>query len=189
VDLTNNPIYQELKTWPQVSWMISFDNASQQKFEYVRNGANWDQFVQNIKTMKQDQQRVTAHPAYSIYCALDLMEYYDFCTAMDLDIFWCELNHPQELDIRRMPWPVRERAIQEIDRIVEKYQGKPNISLEILERYKLTLQDNSYLHHLDRTLFVTEWHRDIEKKLNKVIRFEDLWPELSVLLQEVPDVK
>jgi hypothetical protein len=29
--------------------------------------------------MKQDGQTVQAHPAYSIYCALDLMEYYDFC--------------------------------------------------------------------------------------------------------------
>jgi organic radical activating enzyme len=189
VDLKNNSIYQELKTWPHVSWMISFDNADQQKFEYVRNGALWQQFTENINTMKSDQQKVIAHPAYSIYCAWDLMEYYDFCSFMNLEIFWCELNHPQELDIRRMPWPVRERAIQEIDCVLKKYQGQKFISLEILERYKSTLQDNSYLYSMNRNLFVTDWHRDIEKKLNKTTRFEDLWPELAVALQEVPDVK
>jgi radical SAM protein with 4Fe4S-binding SPASM domain len=189
VELENNPIYQELKTWPRVSWMISFDNANQQKFEYVRNGADWDQFIKNIQTMKRDNQRVTAHPAYSIYCAWDLIEYYDFCQFMSLDIFWCELNHPQELDIRRMPIDVRQHAIDEIDLVLTKYQGQQNISLDILERYKLTLNDNSYLPPMDRDLYVTDWHRDIEQKLKKTTRFEDLWPDMAVALKEVPDVK
>jgi hypothetical protein len=189
VELENNPIYQELKTWPRVSWMISFDNANQQKFEYVRNGADWNQFVKNIQTMKRDNQRVTAHPAYSIYCAWDLIEYYDFCKSMSLDIFWCELNYPQELDIRRMPMDVRQHAIDEIDRVLTKYQGQQNISLDILERYKLTLNDNSYLPRMDRDLYVTDWHREIEKKLNKTTRFEDLWLDMAVAVQEVPDVK
>jgi hypothetical protein len=139
--------------------------------------------------MKRDNQRVAAHPAYSIYCAWDLMEYYDFCKNMDLTLYWCELNYPQELDIRRMPEPVRMRAIQEIDRILEKYADQKEMSLDILEKYKLTLSDNSYLSPMDRNLFVTDWHRQQEQQLNKTLRFEDLWPELAELLQEVPDVK
>ena len=79
VNLENNPIYLRLRTWPMVQWMISFDNSDQDKFEYVRHGASWTQFVNNIQVMKRDKQTVAAHPAYSIYCALDLMEYYDFC--------------------------------------------------------------------------------------------------------------
>ena len=189
VDLQNNAIYQELKNWPRVSWMISFDNANQQKFEYVRYGASWDKFVENIRIMKQDNQRVAAHPAYSIYCAWDLMEYYDFCKSMDLTLYWCELNYPQELDIRRMPEPVRMRAIQEIDRILEKYADQREMSLDILEKYKLTLTDNSYLAPMDRNLFVTDWHRKQEQQINKTLKFEHLWPELAELLQEVPDVR
>lgn len=188
VDLATNSIYQELKTWPQVSWMISFDNADAAKFEYVRHGADWAQFCSNIKLMQADNQNVTAHPAYSIYCALDLEQYYDFCVKENLRLFWCELNHPQELDIRRAPLSVRQMAIDEIDRVLTKYQGHIDIGLDILERYKLTLKDNSYLYSLNRSLYVTQWHRDIENKLKKRTKFEILWPALAELLREVPDV-
>jgi hypothetical protein len=84
---------------------------------------------------------------------------------------------------------VRQHAIDEIDSVLTKYQGQQNISLDILERYKLTLNDNSYLSQMDRDLYVTDWHREIEKKLNKTTRFEDLWPDMAVAVQEVPDVK
>lgn len=188
-NLQTNAIYQELKTWPQVSWMISFDNADASKFEYVRNGASWQQFCDNIKTMQANNQNITAHPAYSIYCALDLEQYYDFCLQENLRLFWCELNHPQELDIRRAPMAVRQMAIDEIDRVLAKYQGCADVGLDILERYKLTLKDNSYLYSLNRSLYVTEWHREIERKLKKQTKFEDLWPALAQLLEEVPDVQ
>ena len=141
VDLEHNAIYQRLKTWPNVSWMISFDNANQDKFEYVRHGASWPQFVNNIQVMKRDRQKVQAHPAYSIYCALDLMEYYDFCADQELDIFWCELNHPEELDIRRQTVGLRQLAIEEIDRVIAKYQNQLHLSTNVLESYKMTLID------------------------------------------------
>ena len=72
MDLDKNAIYQELRTWPNVTWMVSFDNVEPAKFEYVRRGADWQLFEHNIQQLTQDHQRVVAHPAYSIYCAFDL---------------------------------------------------------------------------------------------------------------------
>lgn len=178
VDLANNSVYQILKHWPSVSWMISFDNAEPAKFEYVRNGADWNQFYTNIQTMKADRQHVIAHPAYSIYCALDLESYYEFCVAENLHLYWCELNNPEELDIRRASMTIRQQAIDAIDRVLLKYQGQYNISLEVLEKYKNTLKDNSYLQPVNRDLDIVKWHQDIENKLKKQIKFEDLWPEI-----------
>ena len=66
MDITTNPVYQKLKDWPQVDWMISFDNANKDKFEYVRHNATWEQFVKNLRQMKADGENVIAHPAYSI---------------------------------------------------------------------------------------------------------------------------
>ena len=54
MEISTNPVYQILKTWPKVEWMVSFDNANKEKFEYVRDRANWEQFVKNLRQMKQD---------------------------------------------------------------------------------------------------------------------------------------
>lgn len=179
VDLERNLIYQRLRTWPNVSWMISFDNADQDKFEYVRHGASWTQFVNNIKIMKQHGQKIQAHPAYSIYCALDLMEYYDFCSEQDLHIFWCEVNHPMDLDIRRQSAVLRQLAVDEIDRVVAKYQNQPTLSTDVLQRYRATLTDNSYLENKTFVPDVLQWHQDIENTLNKTTKFVDLWPAIA----------
>jgi len=178
VDLLTNPIYQMLKNWPSVDWMISFDNADKEKFEYVRDGASWEQFVKNLRQMKKDNQHVLAHPAYSIYCALDLEEYYDFCDQENLSIFWCELNHPEDLDMRRQPMALRQLAIDEIDRVVARYKHRQHLAVDALERYRLTLQDNSYLLNIHHTTNVQVFHQNIETQLKKSVSFADLWPTI-----------
>lgn len=185
MEITTNPIYQILKTWPKVEWMISFDNANKEKFEYVRDGANWEQFVKNLRQMKQDGQKVNAHPAYSIYCALDLIEYYDFCAAEDLGIYWCELNHPMELDIRRHSQALRDLAVEEINQVVDKYGNGRNLAMDVLKTYRNTLLDNSYLRAQEnfdpsKTL---EWHVEIENTLKKTNKFVELWPTLAKEIQ------
>jgi hypothetical protein len=128
--------------------------------------------------MKQDGQQVQAHPAYSIYCALDLMEYYDFCAEQQLDIFWCELNDPEELDMRRQSINLRQLAVEEIDRVVAKYQHQLRLNTNVLESYKMTLIDNSYLKNNQKVPNILRWHSNTETLLNKNTRFVDLWPNL-----------
>jgi hypothetical protein len=129
--------------------------------------------------MKQDGQKVQAHPAYSIYCALDLMEYYDFCAEQRLHIFWCELTNPWDLDIRRQSVSLRQLAIAEIDRVVSKYQDQKQLSTDVLERYRATLTDNSYLTNQDFVPDILTWHQDMETTLKKTTRFVDLWPNIE----------
>lgn len=183
IDLENNPIYQRLRTWPNVEWMISFDNANQDKFEYVRHGASWTQFMTNIQIMKQHGLNIKAHPAYSIYCALDLMEYYDFCNQEKIGIYWCELNHPVELDIRRQSYDIRALAIEEINQVLTKYQHRIDLNVDVLEKYRATLIDNSYLKNNHFVPAVLKWHQEMEWTLNKTAKFVDLWPMLAQQLK------
>jgi len=185
MEITTNPIYQILKTWPKVEWMVSFDNANKEKFEYVRDRANWEQFVKNLRQMKQDGQHVLAHPAYSIYCALDIMEYYDFCAEENLGIYWCELNNPGELDIRRHSSHLRQLAIEEIDRVVDKYGNCVSMAIDTLKSYRATLEDNSYLSQKNnlQPIDTIYWHENTETVLNKTTKFVDLWPELAKAMQ------
>lgn len=180
IDISNNLIYNELRTWPTVDWQVSFDNADRDKFEYVRNGADWDMFVNNIQLMKQHKQRVVAHPAYSIYCAFDLIEYYNFCVEYDLDLFWCELTHPYDLDIRRYPMALRQQAIDEIDRVVSQFEHKHNLAIDKLQQYRMTLADNSYLFNPDYVLQTAKFHELKEKELNKTVTFSQLWPQYDI---------
>jgi hypothetical protein len=160
--------------------MVSFDNANKEKFEYVRDRANWEQFVKNLRQMKQDAQHVNAHPAYSIYCALDLIEYYDFCVSENLGIYWCELNHPVELDIRRHSLQLRQLAVAEIDRVIDKYGNHNSLAIDVLKSYRKTLEDTSYLdsNKLDSTATL-QWHVATEATLKKTTKFVDLWPTLT----------
>jgi radical SAM protein with 4Fe4S-binding SPASM domain len=185
MDINTNSVYQKLKDWPQVTWMISFDNANKDKFEYVRHNAKWEQFVKNIRQMKADGEQVKAHPAYSIYCAWDLMEYYDFCAAENLEIYWCELNHPVALDVRRQSLPVRQRAIEEIDQVVAKYSTQPNLSTDALNRYRMTLKNPSYINNTYdkfKSQDTVVWISMIEAKLKKTQTFQDLWPKLQKMI-------
>ena len=178
VDLATNPVYQELKKWRTVEWQISFDNVDPAKFEYVRDRASWAQFERNIDTMKADGQFIKAHPAYSIYCAFDLVSYYDYCVAKNIDLFWCELTHPWDLDIRRYSMALRQRAIDEIDQVLEKYGDRMGLALDTLKRYRMTLLDNSYIFNQDTyTPNAVEFHQRIERELNKINTFTQLWPE------------
>jgi radical SAM protein with 4Fe4S-binding SPASM domain len=178
IDIDNNPIYNELRTWPSVQWEVSFDNSDPDKFEYVRNGANWEQFVKNIQLMKQHGQQVTAHPAYSIYCAFDLVEFYEFCIKTELDIYWCELQHPWDLDVRRLSTNIRQQAADEIDRVVANFSQHTRLSIDTLKRYQKTLVDNSYLINPDYQSDPLRFHQQIEVELNKTKTFEQLWPGL-----------
>lgn len=189
VDLINNTIYQELKNWPMVDWQISFDNCIKEKFEYVRDRANWEHFVNNIDTMKQDGQKVIAHPAYSLYCALNLVEYYEFCIDKELDIFWCELQHPWDLDIRRLKKPIRDLAIAEIDKIKQLWGTKTvtthSLAIDTLERYRANLLSPEYLTNFDMYFADPfKYHKAIESELGKTVTFQQAWPELNTLLNQ-----
>jgi molybdenum cofactor biosynthesis enzyme MoaA len=179
VDLDRNAVYRMLREWPQVSWQISFDNADAARFEYVRNGASWSQFVRNIDLMKQHGQQVVAHPAYSIYNALDLDAYYKFCADRELDIFWCDLSHPWDLDARRYSSRIRDQARAVIDRIQVAYGHTTNMAVSTLQQYRAMLLDNTYLISPEFRPSPVTWHHEREAELNKTTRFSELWPEYA----------
>ena len=184
VDLKSNPVYQILRDWPQVEWQISFDNASAQKFEFVRRGASWQQFLDNIETLKQDGQLVKAHPAYSIYCAYDLKELYQFVSQHDIDLFWCELNYPWDLDVRRLGPRMRALAVDEIDSIVIQYGHSRGLATDTLQQYRATLLDPGYLVSPEYTCDPLAFHEKLCQHIPYDHNFEEIWPELTQALRE-----
>lgn len=181
VDISQNEVYQFLKTWAKVEWQISFDNANKEKFEYVRHGASWDQFVNNIHLMNQDKQKVTAHPAYSIYSAFDLEEYYEFCNLHRLNVFWCDLWNPEDLDARRLPKSLKLAAVDEIDNVTFKWGKHLSAGMDTLQRYRKQLLNPEFkASGINHKPNVIGFHEAIERELNKSTRFVDLWPNIAL---------
>jgi hypothetical protein len=113
------------------------------------------------------------------------MEYYDFCATENLGIYWCELNNPGELDIRRHSSQLRQLAIEEIDRVINKYNSHNGLATDVLKSYRNTLEDNSYLQHNTKfsPVDTLAWHVTTETILNKTTKFVDLWPALAKEMQ------
>jgi hypothetical protein len=83
------------------------------------------------------------------------------------------------LDIRRQSTRLRQLAIAEIDRVVAKYQDQKQLSTDVLERYRATLVDNSYLNNQDFVPDILTWHQDMETTLKKTTKFVDLWSNIE----------
>ena len=121
-----------------------------------------------------------AHPAYSIYCAYDIVKYHEFCLENNLDLWWCDLIHPWDLDIRKYPLEYRQRAIAEIDKVFEMYHSKPDYlhgpARQTLLKYRVQL--NSVVD----TEFKPDplgFHSSSEGELKQPYSFLELWPEFK----------
>jgi len=179
MDLDRNAIYQELKHWPHVCWMISFDTVDPAQFEYIRRGATWAQFRNNIDQLQQAGVHVVAHPAYSVYSALHIEQYYEFCTALGLEIFWCEVYHPYTLATRKLPAHLRTRASEAIDRVIQRWGHRRDLAIDTLRTYQQQL--GRPLDLIDQSDSIVEFHLKQEQALKPAAhRFEDLWPDLCV---------
>jgi MoaA/NifB/PqqE/SkfB family radical SAM enzyme len=195
VDLETNPMFNTVKNNPNlfVIWSISFDGLGD-KFEYVRHGAKWDMFVKNIETLKKYNQISQAHPVYGVYCAFDLVEYVDFCVDLGLNIFWCDVYKPKELDIRYAPTALRKLAVQNIDAVLEKYENKNlvmDLSLQTLHKYRemavTGIHFDLYGNHSDtiKAINILEFNKKIEQQLPKEKLYAELWPEIHDILSQV----
>lgn len=194
VDLTNNPMFKSVISNKNinVNWMISFDCLGD-KFEYVRHRADWKTFINNIDILKQYNQHIIAHPAYCLYSAFDLIEFYDFCVSKNLDVFWCDLLNPYELDIRFAPESIRLIAINEIDKVLIKYENYKNLSLDTLKKYKEMCYNGipiskwvngAEVSNKQRAVEILKFNRRIEQELKKTTTFNELWIDVSQKLKE-----
>ena len=181
--LDNNKIYQLLKEFPNVYWNLSFDNVGD-RFEYVRQGADWELFKSNVKTLLNDfgQSHVTFHPVYHVWNALNLKELYDFADEMGgLLINW-QLGLPKVDDAFPTDGfltfghnqKIIQKAIEEIDSLGIVNETLSGIRESLLENIPDVTKGQRFL----------EWIAEMEQFMPAKKPFSELWPELNTLLKE-----
>ncbi len=180
VDFEYNKIFRKLSTRNRVGWSLSFDNI-EEKFEYVRYGANWDQLFANLQQVKK---LMTAkghwggiHAVYNIYNATRLVEFTQFARDQNLTIHWQSLYQPECLDPARLGQITVDLAMQEIEKLFqsglcldnerqffENVMQRLNVQEDLTEQFKQHTLDIETKYHVDNRL-----------------TFNKLWPELTHL--------
>ena len=182
VRLENNKIYQALKQFPNVYWNLSFDNVGD-RFEYVRQGADWNIFKSNVQTLLKDfgKNHVTFHPVYHVWNALNLKEFYDFADEMGgLMVNWqlglakvddafptdsfLTFGHNQT---------IINRAIEEIESLKIQDTTLSGIKESLLKDIPDETKSQRFL----------TWIKEMEQFMPPKKTFEELWPELNILLR------
>ena len=184
VPLENNKIAQKLLAEKSTNWGISFETVGP-KFEYVRRGASWITFNQNIDYLhkhKKDSSRIEAHSLYSIYSAFNLTEFYEFILDKQFnEVYWNLLEssgNSVNVNVLNLSYKMRQKAIKEIEKCEKEFPSAPGIK-------SLTSIKNTMIANLDQSTGIDQQVyndiKDIESKLkNTSLVFENLWPNLFV---------
>jgi len=183
--LEDNRIFKKLSQRSCVGWSISFDNI-QDRFEYVRNGANWNQLLHNLDLvqllMKNNGHWGGIHAVYNLYNATRLCEFKKFAQDRGLVIRWQNLGTPAELDPRNYGQEVASLAAQEIQKMYDMFEvdaQEKALFDSALTTYKS--KDQADQHSLNN---LKKFVDTIENKYhtNNAGDFARLWPEFGDLL-------
>ena len=183
-NLDNNQVFLRLQSKKDVSWLVSFESVGS-KFEYVRHGANWKIFVENLKKVKSiSGHSITALPVYCIYSALNLVEIYEFVQEFDIQIHWQKLWNPNYLNVSNFSPKIRQLAMEEINRVLDlsyldKYTCGMNRTFFENQLKELTESSDQNMDHE-----FLKWTQEYETKYaTDVGRLADVFPELNNALQ------
>jgi radical SAM protein with 4Fe4S-binding SPASM domain len=104
----NSPIYNSLLECKNVHWIVSIESTGPE-FEFIRYGAKWEQFLNNIKILKRDADLLGHKITFNmVWCSLSAFAIFDSIDAM-LDLGFHEnsfivhpLNDPIPLEIKHL---------------------------------------------------------------------------------------
>lgn len=173
--IDRNAISKKLLEEEKVIWGISFENVGD-RFEYVRDGAKWNVFYNNLHILKKQSKKMHFYPLYSIYSAFNLIEYYEIVEQFNIqNLTWqLLLQHPFRVDT--LSKKMVELAVQEINKVEERFGHCPGV--QDLLNIKTNLM-NEPLQPYAGNKFLS-WTYNLEnKQFQKARSFHDLWPVLA----------
>lgn len=184
VKLDNNKIYEQLKLFPNVLWNLSFDNVGD-RFEYVRQGAKWAQFEENLQRICDDfgAHRVTFHPVYTIWNSTCLEEFYEYASRKNFRVNW-QVALPKsdsKFGLATDTFVTFGHNKRVVDRAIQEIQ-KLNIDDPSLQGILNKLMQDT--EQLDKSKEFLVWTDKMEKFMPPSKPFDELWPELNTLLRD-----
>ena len=143
----NNKLFQIVKTFNNVQLTMSAD-ALYDKFNYIRNGSNWDTFMKNLRFVKQNTNfDIRVNTIFSVINAIDicnLIKFFYFEEQIQ-DITINTLHEPKEIDSRNYPSNKKEKIINDIKELMNTISTKDTNLINNLKNCINQIQlDNVY---------------------------------------------
>lgn len=184
----DNKVFETLCEFPMVQWIISGESVGEQ-YEYVRYGSKWDQFIANVKTLKQTapEHRRNFHMVYCALTAHTFFDYMDYLKTNDIFsdatdcfnvYFYCG-GIGGVLDARHLPTSIQRQNYHKLDTLLETLdhtdpkQKNFAISLTTVK----SILNSPYQDRRCQTLFDFLQMTDQRRKLNSRLVFPELYME------------
>jgi organic radical activating enzyme len=172
-NLEDSKIYQALKN-KKITWGISFETLND-KFEYVRHGANWKIFNQNLDLLLSNSNfAVNAQSVFNIFSAYDIESFYLFCKERHMQITWDHLFKPKEFDILNAPATYKNLIIEKLEDLIKNSEN--NYKFGFINLYNLLKNNNAINTSFAQTI---KFIKNNEIKLKKQVTFLELFPEFK----------
>lgn len=187
IDVKNNEVAKKLLTLgKKVKWAVSFETIND-KFEYIRHGAKWEVFEDNLKYIRNaSDSKLAIHATYCLPSALSLVEFCDYVYYSDYfdSIAFQLLTSPTSLNVFASTPEIKKLAIEQLDICIDKYEtyfsADINQLVNIRESLLTHVDDNEVTNVNDEKIEFDSWIKELETKLlNKDVNFYSLWNELS----------
>ena len=129
----NNRLFKILKYFTNVNLTVSADAVSD-KFEYIRNGASWKDFVENVEYVRQNTNfKIRMNTIFSIINAdtiPDLIKHFYY--KLDIqDITINLLLKPKEMDARNYPLHKKSSLTKRLENLLTLVKSNKNLSSNI----------------------------------------------------------
>jgi len=118
-------VFEKICEFPNVHWTISVESM-QEEFEYIRFGANWQDFVVNLDRVSSLGHRVTFNMLYFILNHFTIFDCVDWLMSKGFHANSFVINafdDPGFFDIRHLPHSVLQSVQQEIQRRIQMQPG------------------------------------------------------------------
>ena len=188
VPLANNKIAHKLLDEKTIHFGVSFETIGQ-RYEYVRHGAKWSTFNENLDYIKNRRPGVgiDAQSLYSIYSAFNLVEFYQYIAEKNMftNVCWNLLESSgenQHASILKLSRRLKDRAVQEIEQVEKLFPGMPGVN--DLIGIKSELINNIEFESDPKDQNFLDEMSNVELLLKKPngTKFKDLWQELYIEL-------
>lgn len=198
ISLVTNLSVEDIETFPlykklierKTAWLVSLE-ATGNKFEYIRRNAKWKTTKNNYENLNVnlEHSRKGCHLTYCILSAFSLVEVFDWLYEVDPDpnlntTFPSVLLGPEQFSIYSFPPEIKQLAIEELDRLVEKHGNFIN------DRTKnfVAATKQSLIDSMDSWSkpFVIEFMKYVAKSDIEMapITFKEEWPEVHAILEK-----
>ena len=185
-DLSTHPVKDKLFNRPadNTIWNVSTESYGR-RYEYIRQGANWDLFENNIKLLVENNpNNVGLLMVYGIFSAFTMLDTVKFYHQLGVKKIVPQAVYNNEvLNITNYPTTVVQRAYDELIKIELWQKETYGIDYELYKTDEFSLFAKR-LHDIinsiePRTILTRQEFLDGIAKYDKwhTIKFSELWPE------------